>query len=116
MKVYTTTSALVLHSGKPATIEAGTRLAEDFDMSIEVTLSPRCPVCEHNDEVLWLSTVQRRGEVVAESWSCLRCDAVFGIESWRSHSKEWAAALALAAAALIWWRRRRHAPRLQRAA
>ena len=85
-------------------------------MSIEVAVSPSCPVCEHNDEVVWLSTVQRRGEVVAESWSCLRCDAVFGIESKRRLPKEWAAALALVAAAMIWWRHRRQAPRLQRAA
>lgn len=85
-------------------------------MSIEVTFSPSCPVCEHNDEVVWLSTVQRRGEVVSESWSCLRCDAVFGIEIRRRHSKEWAAALALAAAAVIWWRHRRQSPRLERAA
>jgi|SwirhirootsSR2_FD_contig_61_887377_length_544_multi_1_in_0_out_0_2 hypothetical protein len=85
-------------------------------MSIEVTLSPSCPVCELNDDVVWLSSVQHRGEVVSESWSCLRCDAVFGIECRRSFSREWAAGLALAAAAVIWWRHRRQAPRLQRAA
>jgi transposase-like protein len=81
---------------------------------VEVTSTPACPVCGNNDNVVWLSFTRRRGEIAAERWACVGCNAMFGFEIESSLATKIGTVLATVAMTTMiaaFWRRRHRVPR-----
>jgi len=42
--------------------------------------SPKCPICDRDTEVVWVSRIEQDGSVVAQRWVCTDCNAMFGLD------------------------------------